>query len=163
MRSEFRATLLPSESPSSSRQPLPHKGAFAEGLVTITVTSTGNILATATRAGLLLTVSGPITVTVKSNGVRWLGPRQVPILSPGTAATSSSPARTARSASSSWACGRPLVLEGDRNCLSRRAFCIDRKSVGCSSGDRLGDDLTSVNWSSSLCTVASVAFGNGLR
>ena len=34
--------------------------------------------------------------------------------------------------------------------LSRRAFCTDRKSLGCSSGDHLGDDLTSVNWSSSL-------------
>ena len=29
-------------------------------------------------------------------------------------------------------------------------FCTDRKSLGCSSGDHLGDDLTSVNWSSSL-------------
>ena len=30
------------------------------------------------------------------------------------------------------------------------AFCTDRKSLGCSSGDHLGDHLTSVNWSNSL-------------
>ena len=30
------------------------------------------------------------------------------------------------------------------------AFCTDRKSLGCSSGDYLGDHLTSVNWSKSL-------------
>ena len=30
------------------------------------------------------------------------------------------------------------------------AFCTDRKSRGCSSGDHFGDHLTSVNWSNSL-------------
>ena len=30
------------------------------------------------------------------------------------------------------------------------AFCTDRKSLRCSSGDHLRDDLASVNWSSSL-------------
>ena len=42
------------------------------------------------------------------------------------------------------------VLEGDRNRLSRCAFCTDRKRLGRSSGDHLRAHLTSVNWSNSL-------------
>jgi hypothetical protein len=34
--------------------------------------------------------------------------------------------------------------------LPRRALCTDRKSLGCNSGDHLGDDLTSVNRSGAL-------------
>ena len=44
----------------------------------------------------------------------------------------------------------PPVLESDWNRLAGCAFCTDRKSLGCSSGDHLGDHLTSVNWSNSL-------------
>ena len=42
------------------------------------------------------------------------------------------------------------VLESTWNRRAGLAFCIDRKSLGCSSGDHLGDHLTSVNWSEQL-------------
>ena len=45
---------------------------------------------------------------------------------------------------------RGTVLESTWNRSAGLAFCTDRKSLGCSSGDHLGDHLTSVNWSNSL-------------
>ena len=45
---------------------------------------------------------------------------------------------------------RGTVLESNWNRSAGLAFCTDRKSRGCGSGDHLGDHLTSVNWSNSL-------------
>ena len=45
---------------------------------------------------------------------------------------------------------RCTVLESTRNRSAWLAFCSDRKSLGRSSDDHLGDHLTSVNWSKSL-------------
>ena len=44
----------------------------------------------------------------------------------------------------------PLFWKALGTAVSGRAFCTDRKRLGCNSGDHLGDHLTSVNWSNSL-------------
>ena len=54
-------------------------------------------------------------------------------------------------------------LQSTWNRRAGLAFCPNRKSLGCRSGDHLGAHLTSVNWSNSLGTVLSILFGNGLR
>ena len=45
---------------------------------------------------------------------------------------------------------RGTGLESTWNRIAGLSFCTDRKSLGCSSGDHLGDHLTPINWSKSL-------------
>ena len=44
----------------------------------------------------------------------------------------------------------PAVLESNWNRIAGQHFCPDRKSIGCSSGDHLGNHLTPFNWNNLL-------------